>query len=296
MKAIGLALVIDAPRLRDAVLEVDVVRVGARGPVAAARAAVELARRWLQVHQVDQVQVAVERPGGGARADYGPRSQAEAAEGPAWVGGLVAMGLAMELGLGDPVRFRAWEWRQTMLARAAQEGLELSRPAKRPVSQLEVAGAGQRVPAAPDGENPWEAARRVQRAPKVTRRGLAFVLAYPCGHQVERPNLDSVQLTLRDVGCPSCREGRAVQPKVQASSAGKERTGEWKAQAWRFVHHARPDLAERLLGDARGRARGDREPWRHVGVADGCEAVGVGVHGHQQGPDPGRHPVWLGSQ
>lgn len=279
MKAIGLALVGYAPRLRDAVLEVEVVRVGARGPVAAARAAMALAVDWVAAHG-ELAAVAVERPGGGARADYGPRSQAEAAEGPAWVGGLVAMGIALELGLDDPLRFRSWEWRQTMLARAAQECLRLAPPMKglaapRPRAPMAAGSAGGSLGV----ENPWDGARRVARPPKVERVGAAFVLIYACGHRLERPNYEAVSATLRDVGCPVCREPKVVQPKETLPGGGKERTDQWKEQAWFFFHHARPDLAARLLADARGRAREEREPWRHVGVADACEAVGVAVHG-----------------
>jgi hypothetical protein len=222
------------------------------------------------------------------RADYGPRSQAEAAEGPAWVGGLCCAHIEHTIGAGPlhTLRPRSYDWRPAMEAAAALAGFRLAPDPDR--GRNTPTGSG--GPMAPSGPTAgggarhdaqaWAAARWRGPPPRVTLLAPHWYrLTWPsCGHSCDSRDVEARIAA----GCPVC--AGAVMPgsgqgqdhaRYELPRLGLARTDDWKAKAWRFAQGARPDIAGALLADAESRARTPAEPWERVGVADACEAAGM---------------------
>lgn len=246
MAAIGWAVGVQAPTLAGSVVAFGVYRVGVCGEHTAASNVADHVQRALFRHRLCAELLVIERPAGGMRADYGSRSQAEAAEGPAWVGGLCCAHVEAAIGAGPLVvlRPRSYDWRPAMLEAAQAAGIALDEapavvPAKRP-----------RVPVVREANGSWR-------------------VNYPdCGHVSTHTARATMLAEVQRQQCPACATEKA-------RGAGQQRTDEWKARAWRFASGARPDIAGAILADAEGRARTTGQPWERVGVADACEAAGM---------------------
>lgn len=245
MAAIGWAVGVQAPTLAESVVTFGVCRVGVCGEYTAATAVAVVVQQALVQRGLLAELMVIERPAGGMRADYGARSQAEAAEGPAWVGGLCCAHIEAAIGAGPLVvlRPRSYDWRPAMLEAAQAAGIALD-------------------------EAPAVVPARRPRVPVVREISGTWCVSYPDCHHFSTHEARATMLAeVQRQQCPICAR--------RAASAGQQRTDDWKARAWRFAAGARPDIAGAILADAEGRARTPGQPWERVGVADACEAAGM---------------------
>jgi len=272
--AIGLGLVRPGPCLREMVVEARVVRVG-EDLEAALDQAIAIIRTWQADHGISAL--VVEQYGRGGHG--GIAASVQAAKGPTWVGGLLAGELRRELGM--PLWCTSAEWRPSMQAAAAREGLLLPGPDDAPqlaeVPRLPPAGVSAPARILPPRVELLTGEEQVGALPG----SRAFV--YACGCRVVQevqkaaPACPRCALRPRAALVPAPAPGAATSPPRRRD--GEARSRHWKQQAWRFLVHARPDLAQALYDDARSRARTLTEAWRLAGVADACEAVGIAMHG-----------------
>lgn len=231
---------------------------------------------WLARYNI--VAVGVERPGGGAHADAGPRNQAEVSEGVAWSGALVASAVGLA-----PYRFRSGVWRSTMSVLAAREGLLVVDPAA-PRAAAPVAGARPRPPKV---DRATQADVDAGRAKEAT----GFVVTWPgCSHVAWFCTYSA--LTSRpSAGCPDC-EAAPAGPSPSKSTPADEITDGWKREAVRVARAFAPELVDRLVLEAEETAHGRKEAHRYEGVADACEALFVAAHAGQLRADGAAPGIW----
>lgn len=192
-------------------------------------------------------EMAVELPPTTARADVGPRKQAE-------------IGLALGRVIG---RLEQWAfahdvpvelvevstWRESMKVHAARHGLYLHK-----AEQVRAPGGLKAGLAVVDD---------------VTRPDEGgFLIRYKCGHEAHAGDYEQlVELSQRCAGC--------ARPEEQA---GQVRRAAYKAQAYHYADTIyRPEM-RRLVEFARGRAKSTKAPQDYAGVSDAAEALGILSH------------------
>lgn len=251
----GLAVVHRGADARVSLVALDAVIMFAGN---ATRSVVERIHPWIDARVFPGAAIWTERPPPTARADTGHGAQAAIGDSIGWVGGLIA---GRYLATCRVHRVLPTDWRRSMLLEAARAGLLLGDPSRvTPPKEGAPLRPGMRA--------------KVDRG---TAPGELVRSWSGCDHS--QRFVDYASLTLSSAtSCPDC----AALPAPRWDRAGAVRAA-WKQAACRWVEHRWPDAYAELVEGARARSKVTKAAWELGGVADACEAVGIAVHGLQEG-------------
>lgn len=174
-----------------------------------------------------------------------------------WAAATMALVLAPRVA-PEPVPVSTW--RETMCIESSRAGFLLQAPQRTRTPQPETLTTTGRI--------------GIVRVEPVG--GNQYFVYYRCGHRGTCPSFDNLDTDLWST-CQECRRGGTKTPSAKLD--GDEIRDAWKATACRFVARWCPTQYAALVQDARSRARDEHPDHRLQGVSDGCEAVGIALHG-----------------
>jgi hypothetical protein len=225
------------------------IRVGDRGIYAAAmelRERIGGRAREIKSVYVEQAPIASREDKLGNEADIGWKQ--------GWAAAHMALVVCPDV---CPIPVQVSAWREAMIIQSTRGGFLVQAPRRTRDAVVLPARVGR------------SGIQQVKRL-----EGGRFDVEYRCGHKATAPDYEALAESFAD--CAQC----ATPPRSEHRSAEEIRDA-WKELACKVAHHWWPDNYDKIVQDARSRARAFDKPDHQLqGVPDACEAAGISVYAH----------------